>query len=199
VGYAATILLLGALALSCSAQELRLVAPVDNATLQYSTDHFVVFFSPAVGGSGLEGLRLSITNTTGNTISIVWADCYFVLSDGTRSDAVTSDVPASFQLSPTQIPIRQTAELVAVPLGTVSHSEAGWTIGAIDLDEGDEFALYLSIDVAEADTAETHAFVFRAIDTPTETEALPSPRLPMWSALLAFGIGVLLGLLLAAP
>jgi len=200
-GVGTLLVILGTFAVGCIAQDLQLVAPVHNATLQYTTDDFVVFFSPAVADEGLEGVRLSVTNTTGNTLSIVWEDCHFILPDGTRSDAITRDVPTSFQLAPTHVPIRQTAELVAIPLSNVSHSETGWSIGAIDLPEGGEFEFLLSIEAAETQTTETHAFVFRAVDgsEAATTDAPLHGQLPIWSALLALGIGLLLGLLIATP
>jgi len=200
-GLGTLLIVAGVSAMGCVAQEIQLVAPVHNPTLQYSTDDFVIFFSPAVGDAGLEGLRLSITNTTGNTLSIVWAESYFVLPGGIHSDAITRDVPASFQLTPTPIAIRQTGELVVIPLSNVSHAETGWSIGAIELPEGSEFEIHLSITAAETGTTDTYAFVFQAVDgsSAAAIDAALDARLPIWSALLALGIGLLLGLLIATP
>ena len=128
-GAAVCVLVFATLALCGVGQALDLIAPSESETLQYRTDAFVIFFAAEVGEAGLIGLRFSITNTTGNTLSIDWARSDFVFPSGERSDVITSDIPASFQQLPTQIPIRQTSELVVIPLGNVSYSESGWSIG----------------------------------------------------------------------
>lgn len=198
-GLAAALTLLLVPAIGCSAIELELIAPGPGETLQYKTDDFLVFFSPKIGEAGLEGLRLSLTNTSGNTLSIDWSESYFVLPTGERSEVVTDDVPASFQMNSTQIPIRQTTEIVVIPLSNVSHSESGWSLGPIDVEDGSEFTLHLAVESAASETVGEHDFSFRVAETDTETEAQLGVRLPVWSALLALGIGFLLGLFLAVP
>ena len=203
IGKALVVALVAALALllvpavGCGAYELELIAPGPVETLQFKTDGFLVFFSPEIGEAGLEGLRLSLTNTSGNTLSIDWSKSYFVLPTGQRSDVVADDVPASFQMNPTQIPIRQTAEIVAIPLCNVSHSESGWSLGPIDVEDGSKFTLHLAVESAGNGGTGGYDFTFRVSET--VPEARPSVRLPVWSALLALGIGFLFGLLLAAP
>jgi len=196
------------LSLACAGQDLRLIAPIDNDSLQFRTDDFVVFFSPVTGDDGLYGLRLSVTNTSGNTIAIDWSRSYFVSSGGDQSDAVTQDVPASFQQAPTPIPIRQTSEQVAIPLCNVSHSDAGWHVGSMACDGGDEFGLHLTLTFAGTDRIESYDFSFRCVeiepDAPesgTEAVAENPIRWLMGSGILAVGvaIGFLLGRLLATP
>ncbi len=195
-GLAALVLLLVP-AIGCGAHEIELIAPGLGETLQYKTDDFLVFFSPVVGEAGLEGLRLALTNTSRTTLSSDWSASYFVLPTGERSDVVTDDVPASFQMNPAQIPIRQTVEIVAIPLRSVSHSESGWSLGPIDVEDGSEFTLHLAVAPAAAETVEGHDFSFRAVEAVAKAEARADARLPVWSALLALGIGFLLGLLLS--
>jgi len=190
--------LLVTVALGCAAQELSLIAPVPSETLQYRTDAFVVFFSPATGSAGLQGLRISLTNTTGNALSIVWKESFFVLPTGDRSDAIRDDVPASLQANPTQVSIRQTAEIVVVPLRNVSYSESGWSIRPIPADGG-EFTLHLAVEIPAQETLDGYDFTFRLAEVTAGPEADPASRLPVWSVLLALGIGLLLGLLLADP
>ena len=193
--------------IGCVGQQLELITPVPTDASQYKTDEFLVFFSPAIGEAGLEGLRLSLTNTAGNTLSIDWRASYFILPDGGRSDVITSDIPTSFQQSATQVSIRQTVEIVAIPLSSVSHSESGWAIGPIDIEDGSEFTLHLAVESAGGETVGEHDFTFRVVETAPMAEAGESAvaeartavRLPVWSALLALGIGFLLGLLLSAP
>jgi len=199
---------LAVLSLACAGQDLRLIAPIDNETLQFRTDDFVVFFSPVTGDDGLYGLRLSATNTSGNTITVDWSRSYFVFPGGDQSDAVTEDIPASFQQAPTPIPIRQTAEQVAIPLCNVSHSDAGWHVGSMACDSGDEFGLHLTVTFAGTDRIESYDFSFRCVEIEpdvrgpgTEPVAENPIRWPMWSGILAVGvaIGFLLGRLLATP
>ncbi len=199
VGIAAVAMALGALALGCVAHDLELIAPVVNETLQYRTDEFVIFFSPSAAEAGLEGLRVSITNTTGNTMSIVWEESFFVLPNGDRSDAVASDIPSSFQMLPTQIPIRQTSEVVAVPLSLVSHGEDGWSLGVIDFARDPEFTFHLAVEYTVSGARDGYDFAFRATGPIEDGEARLGARLPIWSALLALGMGFLLGLFFAAP
>ena len=197
-GLAAALFLLLLPAAGCGADELELIAPGPGGTLQFKTDDFLVFFSPEVEEAGLEGLRLSLTNTSGNTLSIDWSESYFVLPTGQRSDVVTDDVPASFQMNPTQIPIRQTTEIVAVPLGNISHSESGWSVGPIDVEDGSEFTLHLAVKSAGNGATDGYGFTFRVAEPVPGVGARTDVRLPVWSALLALGIGFLLGLLLSA-
>jgi hypothetical protein len=197
-GFAVALVVLLAAALGCSGQALELISPDPSGTLQYRTDEFIVFFSPGIGEAGLEGLRLSITNTTGNTMSIDWRESYFILPSGERSDAVTDDIPASFQLGPAQIAIRQTVEIMAIPLCSVAHSEAGWSIGAIEIADSSEITLHLAVEYAGSETIEGYDFVFHATKPAEEPASQIVTQLPVWSALLALGVGFLLGLLLAA-
>ena len=199
VALAAALALLLVPAVGRGAYELELIAPGPVETLQFKTDGFLVFFSPEMGEAGLEGLRLSLTNTSGNTLSIDWSESHFVLPTGRRSDVVTDDVPASFQMNPTQIPIRQTAEMVAIPLSSVSHSESGWSLGPIDVEDGSEFTLHLAVESAANEATDGYDFTFRVSETAPEVEARGGVRLPVWSALLALGIGFLVGLLFSTP
>ncbi len=191
----AAILTLAVCALSCIGQSLELIAPSASETLQYRTNAFVAFFAPEIGEAGLVGLRLSITNTTGNTLAIDWENSYFDLPSGERSDAVASDIPDSFQRLPTQISIRQTAEIVAIPLGHVSYSESGWSIGVIEAEADAQFTLHLTIEIAEDETAESYDFAFRVVDADPPVVA-PSPRILSWALLVTLGAGFLLGFLL---
>jgi len=190
-------------AIGCVAQQLELIAPSPTATLQYKTDDFLVFFSPATGEEGIEGLHLSLTNTTDNTLSIDWQSSYFVLPDSERSDAITSDIPTSFQQTKTQVSIRQTVENVAIPLSSVSYSESGWSIGAIAAAEGSEFTLHLVLeyvaDPATGAVVEAHDFTFRVVEAERGTTSDTAVKPPAWSALIALAVGFLLGFLLAAP
>lgn len=199
---AALLLLLIIPAIDCTGQQLQLIAPIPADTPQYRTDQFLVFFSPEIGEVGLEGLRFSLTNTTGNTLSIDWQESYFILPDGGWSDAITSDIPTSFQQSATEVSIRQTVEIVTIPLSNVAHSEHGWTIGVIEEAEGSEFTLHLVMEHA-AETGigtvtEGYDFTFRVVGGETDSPSI-GMNLPVWSAFLALGVGFLLGLLLAAP
>lgn len=198
IGLGAVACALGTMPLGGTAQQLELVAPVASETLQYRTDDFVLFFAPVGVEGRLEGLRLAITNTAGNAISIDWRQSYFVLPSGDRSEVVTADVPASLQRNPTQVAIRQTVEVVAIPLEHVSYSESGWSIGAIDLPPGGEVALHVAILRAGQAAADGHDLTFRLVGE-ERTGLLSDSRVPVWSALVALGVGFLFGLLLAAP
>ena len=178
------------------AQQLELIAPTQNKTLQAVSDAFVVFFSPERGDSGLEGLRISLTNTTGNTLSIDWTASRFTLPGGEESAVITDDIPDSLQLIPTQIAIRQTVELVVIPLSNVSHSEAGWSTRPIDTSADGELTLHLALQEAQQEAPTLHDFTFRVVEPLAQTA---EPRVASTSllwAVLALGVGLALGALL---
>ncbi|MBU0595119.1 hypothetical protein KJ567_00340 [Candidatus Bipolaricaulota bacterium] len=195
-----TLLVMGMLSVACSGQNLELIAPVVSETLQYGTDDFVLFFSPEVDDNGLVGLRLSITSTLVDAMSIEWRESYFILPNGERSDAITDDVPTSFQMSPTDIYARQTAEVVAIPLSSVSLSKEGWSVAQIEAKEGEELTLHLAVRSDSGDTGQAiagHDFTFRAIDADEPRRQSAGLSVWLWPALIAGAVGFLLGQLAA--
>jgi len=178
-------------------QELRLVAPAPSDTLQYSTDAFIVFFSPTLGEDGLEGLRFSITNTSGTSISIDWKSSYYVLPSGQRSDVITADIPSSFQRLSTQVAIRQTAEIVAIPLSNMSYSESGWSTAAIAFTRAQELTFHLVVTEAAERDPVGYDFVFQILEATDGAGGPSDPRWPIWTAVVALAVGFVLGLLFA--
>ena len=194
-GCAAALMVAIALPRACGGQDRELIAPVSSETLQYRTEDFVIFFSPATEAGSLVGLRLSITSTRVDAMLIEWSESYFILARGERSDAVTNDIPTSFQMSPTDIYARQTVEIVSIPLSNVSLFDEDWSIAEIDMKEGDELTLHLAIGPAGA--LDAYDFTFRLDGDEEASASAPGAGLPVWSMLLALAAGALVALLVA--
>lgn len=140
-----------------------------------------------------------MTNTSGTSISIDWESSYFVLPSGRRSDAIAADIPASLQRLPTLVAIRQTREIVAVPLSNVSYTGSGWSTAAIASAAGQELTFHLSVTEAAGPDPVGHDFVFQILEATDDGGGPSDRRWPVWSAVVALAVGFVLGLLLAAP
>ena len=154
------------------ADHFDLIEPVFSKWKLFSDENISVMFMFPRGSLGYEGIHFHISNKSEHAIAIDWNRSSIISPSGQVSNVIHEGVKfisAGTTLPPTTLPPGGSLLDHVVPTRNIHYSSSvGWLVLPMHIKQGDQFGMYLALEVGAVSRG--YNFVFRATEMEETTE-----------------------------